>query len=134
MKKIIMDEQRIFQLLKETKDKALAVYSKFHVAAVLVTGKDDLITGINIESSSYGLTICAERVALFKALSEGYREFDRIYIMSDLPLPCPPCGACRQVLMDYAPEIKVIMYSPDGQKEEASIKDLMPRNFPGPKL
>lgn len=129
-----MNEQRIFKLLKETKDKALAVYSKFNVGTVLVTDNDELITGINIESSSYGLTICAERVALFKALSEGYREFDRIYIMSDLPKPCPPCGACRQVLMDYAPDIKVVMYAGDGQKDEALLKDLLPRNFPGPKL
>jgi len=128
-----MNEQTIFQLLKKTKEKALAVYSKFHVSAVLVTKSNELITGINIESSSYGLTICAERVALFKALSEGYREFDRIYIMSDLPVPCPPCGACRQVLMDYAPDIKVIMYSDNGQKDGALLKDLLPRNFPGPK-
>lgn len=128
-----MNDQGIFRLLKETKGKALAVYSKFHVSAVLVTRSSELITGVNIESSSYGLTICAERVALFKALSEGYREFDRIYILSDLKIPCPPCGACRQVLMDYAPDIKVIMCSSDGQKDEALLKDLLPRNFPGPK-
>lgn len=126
-----MDEQKILKLLKETKKQALAKYSKFHVAAALVTDDGHLITGFNIESSSYGLTICAERVALFKALSEGHRKFDRIYIISDLKKPCPPCGACRQVLMDYAPDIKVIMYSDDGQRQEESLADLIPHAFRG---
>ncbi len=129
-----MDEERILELLKETKKQALAKYSRFHVSAILVTEDEHLITGFNIESSSYGLTICAERVALFKALSEGYRKFNRIYIMSDLQKPCPPCGACRQVLMDYASNIKVIMYSDDGQKDEAFLSDLMPHAFRGPEL
>lgn len=127
-----MDEPRIIQLLKDTKDKALALYSKFRVSAVLVTKDGQLITGMNIESSSYGLTICAERVALFKALSEGHREFDRIYIMTDLSKPCPPCGACRQVLMDFAPDIKVIMYSSEGQREEFFLEELIPHAFRGP--
>ena len=118
-------------LLKETKKQALALYSKFKVSALLLTKDNHMFTGINVESSSYGLTICAERVALFKALSEGHRKFDRIYIMSDLPKPCPPCGACRQVLMDYAPNINVIMYSNNGEKNEAMLKDLMPLAFQG---
>lgn len=126
-----MDEQQILNLLKETKKQALAKYSNFHVSAVLMTENQHAVTGINIESSSYGLTICAERVALFKALSEGYRKFDRLYIMSDLREPCPPCGACRQMLIDYAPNIRVIMYSSDGKKEEASLKDLLPNAFHG---
>lgn len=126
-----MDEQQILNLLKETKKQALAKYSNFHVSAVLMTEDQHAVTGINIESSSYGLTICAERVALFKALSEGYRKFDRLYIMSDLREPCPPCGACRQMLIDYAPNIRVIMYSSDGKKEEASLKDLLPNAFHG---
>jgi cytidine deaminase len=126
-----MDEKDILNLLKETKKQALAIYSKFHVGALLMTKDEHMFTGINIESSSYGLTICAERVALFKALSEGYRKFDRIYIMSDLTKPCPPCGACRQVLMDFAPNINVIMYSSNGDKKEALLKDLMPFAFQG---
>ena len=129
-----MNEQEILNLLRETKKQALALYSKFHVSALLVTNDDQVFTGINIESSSYGLTICAERVALFKALSEGHRKFDRIYIMSDLSKPCPPCGACRQVLMDYAPDINVIMYSNNGERKEATLKDLMPLAFQGKDL
>ena len=127
-----MNEQEIIKLLKETKKQALARYSNFHVSAIIVTDDGQCVGGINIESSSYGLTICAERVALFKALSEGYRKFDRIYIMSDLAEPCPPCGACRQVLMDYSPDIKVIMYSNDGSEKEITLlKDLLPDAFRG---
>jgi len=126
-----MDEQEILDILRETKKQALAQYSNFHVSAVLVTNDEHAVAGINIESSSYGLTICAERVALFKALSEGYRKFDRLYVMSDLKEPCPPCGACRQMLIDYAPNIRVIMYSSDGKKEEAFLKDLLPNAFHG---
>lgn len=126
-----MNEQKILDLLKKTKKQALAKYSKFHVSALLVTQDKYFVTGFNIESSSYGLTICAERVALFKALSEGHRKFDRIYIMSDLKEPCPPCGACRQVLMDYAPNLKVIMYSSNGKKSEALLDDLIPFAFQG---
>ena len=126
-----MNEQEIIKLLSETKNQALAKYSNFHVSAVIVTDDEYVAKGINIESSSYGLTICAERVALFKALSEGYRKFDRIYIMSDLPGPCPPCGACRQVLMDYAPDIKVVMYSSDGKGKEVALRELLPDAFHG---
>lgn len=129
-----MNEQKILNLLKKTKKQALAKYSKFRVSALLITKDEHFVTGINIESSSYGLTICAERVALFKALSEGYRKFDRIYIMSDLKKPCPPCGACRQVLMDYAPNLKVIMYSSNGKKSEAMLNDLIPFAFQGHEL
>ena len=78
-----MKNEEIRQLLKKTKQGALALYSKFRVAAVLETTEGEFYTGINIESSSYGLTICAERVALFKALSDGKRSFKRIYILAD---------------------------------------------------
>jgi cytidine deaminase len=124
-----MGEEKVIELLKQTKNRALALYSNFHVGAVLTTKNDQLITGFNIESSSYGLTICAERVALFKALSEGIREFEKIYIMSDGPAPCPPCGACRQVLMDFAPDIEVIMVSEQGKRITLSLKDLLPHAF-----
>jgi cytidine deaminase len=96
---------------------------------VLVSKDNRFISGFNIESSSYGLTMCAERVAIFKALSEGIREFKRIYIMSDGPVPCPPCGACRQVLMDFAPDIEVVMISEEGSRKSSPLKDLLPFAF-----
>ncbi len=124
-----MEEGKIIELLREVKNKALAFYSDFHVGAVLVTDRNELITGFNIESSSYGLTMCAERVALFKALSEGKNSFKAIYIMSDGEDPCPPCGACRQLLIDYAPDIMVKMISENGRSVELSLKDLLPHAF-----
>lgn len=129
-----MRNDEIFQLLKETKQGALALYSRFSVASVLETTEGEFFTGINIESSSYGLTICAERVALFKALSDGKRAFKRIYILADSKGPCPPCGACRQVLMDFAPNIEVVMYAKDGEKIVKAIDALLPLAFNGDKL
>jgi len=129
-----MDEQTIIKLLFDKKKEALALYSHFKVSSILITDDNQIFTGVNIESSSYGLTVCAERVALFKALSEGYKKFKKIYIMSDLNEPCPPCGACRQVLMDFAPEIKVIMYTAEGKKKESSLNELLPFAFGKEKL
>ena len=125
---------KIVDLLKQTKQQALAKYSRFHVGAVLETGSGERITGFNIESSSYGLTICAERVALFKALSDGHRDFKRIYIMADGDTPCPPCGACRQVLMDYAPEIEVVMLGEAGAESVAKLQELLPHAFSDDRL
>lgn len=124
-----MDEDKIVRLLKEVKREALAIYSNFHVGAVLVSEDGRLVSGFNIESSSYGLTICAERVALFKALTEGARRFKKIYIMADGTEPCPPCGACRQVLMDFAPDIEVVMLSEDGKRKAFPLRDLLPHAF-----
>ena len=112
----------------------MAKYSHFHVAALLETAEGKLFSGFNIETSSYGLTICAERVALFKALSEGETEFKHIYIMADGDQPCSPCGACRQVLMDYAPNIDVIMLSESGQQLTAKLSELLPFAFKDERL
>jgi cytidine deaminase len=124
-----MKSKNLHQLLKNTRDAAIAPYSNFRVGAVLVAKNGKHYTGHNIESSSYGLTICAERVALFKALSEGESEFESISILSDLDDFCPPCGACRQVLMDFAPNIEVILLNEDGQKKSYKLDDLLPEAF-----
>ncbi|NOX37223.1 MAG: cytidine deaminase [Calditrichaeota bacterium] len=121
--------ETIIRKLQQIKSRALAEYSNFHVGAILVTQDGEEISGFNIESSSYSLTICAERVALFKALSEGHRKFKAIYIMSDDDAPCPPCGACRQVLFDYAPDIEVIMVGASGDVRRAPLRDLLPYAF-----
>ncbi len=124
-----MLDKKIIDLLIDTRKQALAIYSNFHVAAVLVSEDNKFVTGFNIESSSYGLTICAERVALFKALSEGIRQFSRIYIMGDGKSFCPPCGACRQVLLDFAPEINVILVTDTGESQKYTLKELLPHAF-----
>jgi cytidine deaminase len=125
----MLSEQKILSKLRQIRKGAFAEYSNFKVAALLFSSEGKMYSGINIESSSYGLTICAERVALFKALSEGVREFERICILSDLNKPCPPCGACRQLLMDYASDINVMMFGEDGLMVESKLKDLLPFAF-----
>ncbi|UCF64633.1 MAG: cytidine deaminase [bacterium] len=124
-----MRNKSTFDFLKEIRAKAIAPYSKFRVGAVLVTKTGKQFTGQNIESSSYGLTICAERVALFKALSEGEDEFQQISILSDARDFCSPCGACRQVLMDFAPDIEVVLYNQRGERVVYPLKDLLPDAF-----
>ncbi len=129
-----LSESEVLQLLRETQKTALALYSNFRVAAVLITKSDKVYTGINIESSSYGLTICAERVALFKALSDGEREFRIIYILADTESPCSPCGACRQVLLDFAADIDVVMVAKDGSTLQKPLKELLPHAFDSSQL
>jgi cytidine deaminase len=124
-----MIDKDLLKHLKETRDNALAKYSHFKVGAVLITKDGKKFSGFNIESSSYGLTICAERVALFKALSEGERKFKEIYIICQNDEFCSPCGACRQVLMDYAPNLKVILVNDNGDNKIYKINELLPEAF-----
>ncbi|MGE5681282.1 MAG: cytidine deaminase [Bacillota bacterium] len=116
-----MDYTLLAQKAVEAKAKALPTYSKFHVGAALLTEDGKVYQGCNIETSSYSLTICAERTALFKAISEGERKFKAVAVASDDPGYCPPCGACRQVMLDLCGNIDVIMIN---HKEEIIIKKL----------
>lgn len=94
---------------REARTRAIAPYSHFLVGAALETADGHVITGCNIENASYGLTVCAERVALLKALSEGHRTFTRVAVVADTPTPTSPCGPCRQLLWEYCGDIPVIM-------------------------
>jgi len=113
----------------EVREKAYARYSGFRVGAALLTKSGKVFTGVNVENASYGLTVCAERVAVFKAVSEGEREFVAIAIASDSPEKTVPCGACRQVLYEFSEDMDVIMANRDGDYEVARLKDLLPRGF-----
>lgn len=113
----------------KAKESAHAPYSNFSVGAILVTEKEKLFSGCNIESSSYSLTVCAERVAIFKAVSEGEKDFRQIFIATDLERYCPPCGACRQVLWDLAGNIKVTMINRDGNHISKMLSNLFPDAF-----
>ena len=124
-----MTKNQIFRQLKRIRENAIVPYSKFRVGAVLKASSGKLYSGHNIESSSYSLTICAERVALFKALSEGERQFSEIHILADGVDFCPPCGACRQLLMDFTPEIDIFLYNQNGQSKHFKISDLLPQAF-----
>lgn len=92
-------------------DRAYAPYSNFKVASIVKTKSGKIYTGVNIENASYGLTICAERVAVFKAVSEGDRDIDTVIIYTDTDEPTPPCGACRQVIAEFNPNALIVMAS-----------------------
>ena len=124
-------EEKIRKLIHAARDVrkfSQAKYSDFAVGAALLTQEGEIITGCNVESSSFGLTICAERVALTKALSEGKLKFTQIAIVGPTKGYCPPCGACRQLLYDYAPEIDIIL-SNDEDYKVISLKELLPLAF-----
>ena len=113
----------------QARSRALAPYSNFQVGAALLTADGKIYEAGNIESSSYGLTICAERVALFKALSEGDRQFSAIAIAAGTQEFCSPCGACRQVLWDYAPDLRVILVNREGALRQFDLAELLPEAF-----
>ena len=108
---------------------AHAPYSEFRVGAALEDDSGRVFTGVNIENATYGLTVCAERVAVFKALSEGARRFRRIAIAADAPELTPPCGACRQILWEFCGDIEITLVNPAGNSETLRLKDIFPRPF-----
>ncbi len=108
---------------------AHAPFSNFLVGAALEDETGRVHTGCNVENATYGLTLCAERVAVFKAISEGARKFQRIAIATDSDNLTPPCGACRQILWEFCGDIEVILVNPRGKIETLQMKDLFPRPF-----
>jgi cytidine deaminase len=111
------------------RENAHAPYSKFRVGAALEDLSGRVHTGCNVENATYGLTLCAERVAVFKAISEGAREFRRIAIAADTETLTPPCGACRQILWEFCGDIEIVLLNLRGQSEVLRLKDLFPRAF-----
>lgn len=120
---------RLLAKAKEAQKRAVAPFSSFSVGAALETTAGEIYTGCNIEVSSYSLTICAERVALFKAVSEGETDFKTLVVMANTKEFCPPCGACRQVLVEYAPDIKIVLQNSNGKIKETTISNLLPEAF-----
>lgn len=112
-------------------DRAIADYSHFRVGAALEADDGEVVTGCNIENASYGLTICAERVAMFKALSEGRRKFRRIVVVADTKSPTPPCGACRQILWEFGGDLEVVLANLHGVTATHQMRDLLPHPFDG---
>ncbi|KKI88571.1 cytidine deaminase [Bacillus sp. SA1-12] len=123
----------IEQLIKEAKaarDLAYTPYSKFNVGAALLTKDGKIYKGCNIENAAYSMTNCAERTALFKAFSEGDKEYAAIAVVADTKRPVPPCGACRQVISELCPkDMKVILTNLQGDVEELTVQDLLPGAF-----
>src|SRR5271168_2339425 len=106
-----------------------APFSKFRVGAAVLDEQGRIHTGCNVENATYGLTICAERVAIFKAVSEGARKFRRVAVAADTEELTPPCGACRQILWEFCGDIEVTLLNPHGKSETIRLKDLLPRPF-----
>ena len=111
------------------RENSVAPYSHFKVGAALETKDGRVFSGCNIESASYGLTVCAERLALWKALSEGSREFTRIAVVTDAPAITSPCGTCRQLLWEYCGDIVVELHSLRGLDERYQLAELLPHPF-----
>jgi cytidine deaminase len=108
---------------------AFAPYSHFQVGAALEDVAGRMHTGCNVENATYGLTVCAERVAVFKAISEGAREFRRIAIAADTESLTPPCGACRQILWEFCGDIEIVLANPRGKTETLRLREIFPRAF-----
>ena len=125
------DKVRLVQAAAQARKRAVAPYSKFKVGAALLTREGEIISGANVESASYGLTCCAERVALFKGLTDGKKDFVAMAVVAKVNGRPMPCGACRQLLAEYAPEAKV--YVADSRAlncvREFSVRELLPRAF-----
>lgn len=127
-----MNYTTLIKHAKAARKNSYSPYSKFRVGAALLTSKGKLFTGCNIEISTYALTLCAERTAIFKARSEGYKTFSAIAIATDEAEYIPPCGACRQVLMDLAGDIDIILTRKRGKPAVVKLSSLLPMAF-GPR-
>jgi cytidine deaminase len=114
---------------RAARDHAVADFSRFRVGAALETADGRIITGCNIENASYGLTLCAERVAIFKALSEGHRQFTRMAVVADTESPTPPCGACRQIIWEFCGDIPVVLANLDSVTATIAMRELLPLPF-----
>jgi cytidine deaminase len=127
-----MKETELIKKAKNARLKAYAPYSKFKVGAALLTKSGKVYTGANVENSTFGLTVCAERVAVFKAVTKGDKDFVKIAIVADKNPPITPCGACRQVLSEFAKDLEIICANLKGKVERYSLKELLPEAFEKP--
>ena len=118
----------------EARTKAFAPFSLFRVGAALEAPDGTVIPGCNVESASYGLTMCAERVAVFAGVARGFRCFKRIAIVTDTPTPTPPCGACRQILWEFAPDGEVLLANLAGTVLRFTVRELLPHGFDAKQL
>ena len=120
---------RLWEAAVAARRNAFAPFSHFRVGAALETPEGEIVAGCNVESASYGLTVCAERVALLKAVSEGHRSFVRLAVVTDTAGPTPPCGACRQLLWEFGGDLEVIVGDLEGIAVRFRLKDLLPHPF-----
>ena len=123
------DESGLIEAATQARDCALAQFSKFCVGAALEAGDGRVFTGCNIESAAYELTMCSERLTIWKAMSEGARRFRRIAVVADTERLTPPCGACRQIIWEFCGDIPVVLANLRGDTETLQMSVLLPRPF-----
>jgi cytidine deaminase len=121
--------QPLIEAAQQARLHSVAPFSNFLVGAAVRTGSGKVYTGCNVESASYGLTVCAERVAIWKALSEGERQFTELAVVADTETLTPPCGTCRQIIWEFARGAKIVFANLEGQSEVFHMADLLPRAF-----
>ncbi len=121
----------LVEAARAARQHAVATYSGFRVGAALRTTSGAIVTGCNVENATYGLTVCAERVAIFKALSEGHRDFTHIVVVADTEVPTPPCGACRQIIWEFCGDVPVILANLTTVSGTHQMHDLLPMPFDG---
>jgi cytidine deaminase len=119
----------LIEAAKQARENAHAAYSNFRVGAALRATSGRIFGGCNVENATYGLTMCAERVAIFKAISEGERGFDAIAVVTDAESLTPPCGACRQLIWEFCGDVPVILSNLKGKNEMLRMRELFPRPF-----
>ena len=122
-------KEEVIEAAWDARERAVAPFSKFRVGASVETDDGRIFTGCNIESASYGLTVCAERVAIWKAISEGARCFGLLVVAVDTENLTPPCGTCRQIIWEHCRDTTILLVNLQGQTEELQIRDLLPRAF-----
>jgi cytidine deaminase len=121
--------QQLIETAKTARLRSIAPFSNFLVGAAVKTEAGKVYTGCNVESASYGLTVCAERVAIWKALSEGERQFSELAIVADTSSLTPPCGTCRQIIWEFCKNATIVLANLRGETQTVSIKELLPRAF-----
>ena len=128
---MISDEkkEKLYNAAKKVIENAYVPYSNFPLAAALLTKEDKIFTGVNIENAAYGATMCAERTAIFKAVSEGYKDFEAILILTNTNNPVSPCGTCRQVINEFNKDLEVIMMTKNKNEIIKNNDELLPGSF-----
>jgi cytidine deaminase len=125
----MLTEDQLVEASLAARQNAVAPYSHFLVGAALETDTGEIFTGCNVENATYGLTVCAERVAIWKALSEGRRKFVRIAVAADTDSLTPPCGACRQIIWEFCGDVPVVLVNLQGRREHFTMRELFPKAF-----
>ena len=121
--------KNLIEKATEARENAHAPFSNFKVGAALLTESGEIFTGCNVENASYGLTMCAERVAIFKAISEGKKDFTQLAVVADTDNLTSPCGACRQIIWEFCGDIPVILANLSGETEKFQMSELLPKAF-----